>query len=191
MESVILSLCGGAVGLLLALIATRAIVRMISQTPTPLAVDLSPDARVLALTLLLSLATGIAFGMSQTLPVSNVRSRRMSDVTVWGGQSRLRLRRCDRLVAVQVGRACRRLIVSGLCLRSLQAAEAVESADSAGATLCWDRYDPDYKAYTAERGTALYSDSAERDDDLRRAGRDGVQGLRAARAFDPGQRLLR
>ena len=153
MESVILSLCGGAVGLLLALIATRAIVRMIPQTPTPLAVDLSPDARVLALTLLLSLATGIAFGMSPALRASDLSiTDALSDVTAGGGQSRHRRRRRDRLVAVQVALACLLLVVSGLCLRSLQAAEAVESADSAGATFCWDRSIPDYAATPPSAG---------------------------------------
>src|SRR5436190_9673206 len=64
-ESVLLSAIGGFAGLLLALWGTDLLVALLpqSQTGNSIAPDVTPDVRVFAYTLLLSLATGIVFGL--------------------------------------------------------------------------------------------------------------------------------
>src|SRR6185503_13922094 len=65
-ESVLLASVGGAGGLLLAWWGSRALVQMVT-TGSPLRLDISPDARVLVFTLLVSMLSAIVFGMAPAL----------------------------------------------------------------------------------------------------------------------------
>ncbi|HKQ53230.1 MAG TPA: ABC transporter permease [Pyrinomonadaceae bacterium] len=69
-ESVLLSLAGGALGLLLSLWATDFLVNLASDAIRYVG-EVQMDARVLAFTLLASLLTGIIFGLMPALQVSN------------------------------------------------------------------------------------------------------------------------
>jgi predicted permease len=70
-ESVLLSLGGGAIGLLLAVIALRAI-RTITTIDLPRAGEIAMNPVVLAFALVVSLATGILFGLAPSINASRL-----------------------------------------------------------------------------------------------------------------------
>jgi predicted permease len=70
-ESVLLSLVGGAVGLMLSVWLTKLLIS-ISPTNTPRLDEIRPDARVFAFTLGLTVLTGFIFGLAPALQVNDV-----------------------------------------------------------------------------------------------------------------------
>ena len=62
-ESLLLALCGGVLGLVIAQWGTSAIMRLFNSTETPLLLDVTPSGRVLAFTAFVAIVTGIAFGL--------------------------------------------------------------------------------------------------------------------------------
>jgi len=66
-ESLLLALCGGAAGLLLSLWGTTVIVSLFRGGRNPIVLDVQPDERLLAFTALISLLTGIVFGLLPAL----------------------------------------------------------------------------------------------------------------------------
>lgn len=131
-ESVLLSFVGGAVGLLLAVWLVDVL-----QTYSPpgnffpVAFDFSLDARVLAFTLLLSLLTGVIFGIAPALQASNpdlVHALKDGTVMLAGGGSwgarGFNLR--NLLVVAQVALSLVLLISAGLFLRSLSQAQRID-----------------------------------------------------------------
>lgn len=68
-ESVILSLAGGALGLLLALWGVPALLAL-NERNLPPATVIGLDARVLGFTVILSLLTGLIFGLAPAVRVS-------------------------------------------------------------------------------------------------------------------------
>ena len=126
-ESLILSLLGGACGLLLAVWAADLIsaFRLPNFTPADLSVSL--DRRVLGFTLLISTLTGVAFGLVPALQFSSLDlASALKDkmVTRSGRFRRFTLR--NLLVTLQVALSLILLIGATLFLRSLQKAQAVE-----------------------------------------------------------------
>ena len=63
-ESVMLGVAGGAAGLVLATIGANGLLRFFVQPGDPLTISAWPDARLLAINVLVSVATGIAFGLA-------------------------------------------------------------------------------------------------------------------------------
>lgn len=127
-ESVVLSVIGGAIGLLAAVVGTRALVRSLPETVQLPRLDMvSVDARVLAFALAITLLTGILFGLAPALAASR------SDLqgTLRGGRgstgSRARVRLRDALVVAEVGLALMLLVGAGLLLRSFQKLQAVDT----------------------------------------------------------------
>lgn len=70
-ESVLLSLCGGALGILLAL-ASLKWVRILGPGSVPRLHDISIDGQVLLFTLLISVVSGAIFGLAPALRVSHI-----------------------------------------------------------------------------------------------------------------------
>ena len=127
-ESLLLSVVGGAVGLLLALWITDVLKAM---TPLvriiPLNLDLSLDSRVLGFSLLLSLATGLIFGLAPALQASKPDLvPALKDEAAVGGSRSRRLNLRNLLVVAQVAMSLVLLICAGLFLRSLRNAEAID-----------------------------------------------------------------
>jgi predicted permease len=123
-ESVLLALAGGVFGLILARWADAVLVRLVSTTSNVIFLDLHPDARILALTLGISVLTGILFGL-----VPGLRAARQElNVTLSGaakgsprrGAHDARLPAGRVLVAGQIAVSLAVLIVAGLFLRSFQ-----------------------------------------------------------------------
>ena len=123
-ESVILALAGGALGLLVAAWTTDALPRML-PADQPVELRLTPDGRVLAFTTALCLLTGIVFGLAPALQSSrpDVIPALRDDAAV-GGYRRSRLR--STLVVVQVTLSLVLLSGSALFLRSLANARVID-----------------------------------------------------------------
>jgi putative ABC transport system permease protein len=117
-ESVLLALTGGALGIGMAALGTRA---LLSLQPgiLPAAFDVHPDGGVLLFGLLLSLATGIGFGV---LPAFDAARADVHGALAEGGRGNSGGRRGERvrraLVAAQVGIAVVLLVAAGLLVRS-------------------------------------------------------------------------
>ena len=71
-ESVTLFLLGGAAGTRIAVWGTRLLEQIDLPVDMPLALDLSPDLRALAFTLIVALLTGIGFGLAPALQASRL-----------------------------------------------------------------------------------------------------------------------
>ena len=123
-ESVLLSVAGGALGLLLAVWINDLVTAIKLPTDIALAFDLSLDWRVLAFTFLLSLLTGIVFGLLPALQSSNPNLvSSLKDDNVAGGFRRSRLR--NALVVAQVALSLLLLVCAGLIVRSLEGARSI------------------------------------------------------------------
>jgi predicted permease len=132
-ESILLSLLGGAGGLLVSVWTTKLLWVSIEQIFAGLVAEsvvfklnLNPDARVTAYALVLSLATGVFFGLSPALQFSRpdlttaLKDEGTSLGSRWS-QSRVR----GFLVAAQVAVSMVLLITTGLLLRGFTRSQAV------------------------------------------------------------------
>ena len=118
LESVLLALGGGAVGLLLAAAATRWVAGA-GGVRIPLLSTVTVDGRVAAFTVLVTLATGVVIGLVPALLVSRgneATQLRDGARSASGGRGRTTLR--EALVVGEVALACVLLVVGGLLLRS-------------------------------------------------------------------------
>ncbi|MFL6207315.1 MAG: ABC transporter permease [Pyrinomonadaceae bacterium] len=131
-ESVLLALLGGAGGLLLAIWLVDA---MHTYSPPgnffPVAFDFSLDKSVLAFTLLLSVLTGLIFGLAPALQASkpDLVSALKDETAMLPGASGSVTRRFslrNLLVVAQVALSLVLLISAGLFLRSLQQAQRID-----------------------------------------------------------------
>lgn len=127
-ESLLLALLGGVGGLLLTLWSTDLLLTLLPLSGNSIAPDVSPDVRVFAYTLLLSIATGIVFGLVPALQSSkpDVMQTLKDDAGVLGrvGIRRVTLR--NLLVVTQVAVSLLLLIVAGLFIRSLRNTQHAE-----------------------------------------------------------------
>jgi putative ABC transport system permease protein len=116
-ESVLLSMTGGALGLLLALWGTDALVAAIPDA-IPRAEDIRLDAGVLAFTLAVSLVTGIVFGL---VPAMQASKPDLNESLKEGGRGSTSGRHRVRslLVVSEVALALVLLIGAGLMIRSI------------------------------------------------------------------------
>jgi predicted permease len=120
-ESVLLALISGALGLLLAQWADHLLVSLVSIDSSAVALDLHPDARILAFTFAVSLLTGILFGLAPGLRAAradlNLVLKGSATGTMRGGRhGRMPAGRV--LVAGQIAISLSVLIVAGLFLHS-------------------------------------------------------------------------
>jgi len=117
-EALMLALAGGLGGLWIANWGSAALGRAISGT-LPISLDVSPDVRVLAFTLLVSFVTAIACGLAPAIRASNIDPLPALKIGhgSTGGGVRVRLRRA--LVITQIASSLVLLVVAGLFVRSL------------------------------------------------------------------------
>ena len=156
-ETTLLSLLGGAAGVLLAGWSLRALMAADLPLPFPITLDLSVDARVLAFTAGVSLAAGVLFGLAPALQSTKQDvSTTLRDESAGGGRARGTSLR-NTLVVAQVAVCVVLLTSAGLFLRSLEASTRVDPGfghDPAGILtigLSEDRYsDEALRAFLAE-----------------------------------------
>jgi predicted permease len=152
-ESVILALMGGAAGLLFASWGSRALLGFFADPDRALTVSTSPDGRVLAFTLLVSLLTGILFGLApawQSARPAVAPTLQSEAAGVLGGRGRLR----RALVVSQVALSLLLLIGAGLFIRTLHNL-AVANAGFDTAHILSFRADPRETGYDAVRNKEL------------------------------------
>ncbi|HEV2706871.1 MAG TPA: ABC transporter permease [Pyrinomonadaceae bacterium] len=124
-ESVLLSLAGGAAGLLLALWGTDFLTSAVPDNIPRLA-EAGVDTRVLAFTTVVSILTGIIFGLAPALQASKPdlnETLKEGDRGSTGGRHRVR----NVLVVVQTAIALVLLIGAGLMVKSFNRLQGVET----------------------------------------------------------------
>jgi predicted permease len=119
-ESVLLSLLGGVAGLLFARVFLRGLIIYLPQYPHKTALDVSPDARVLAFTLLVSVLTGLLFGLAPAWQATRIHLTASLKDQTGASASRSRLTLNKALVVAQVALSLFLLIGAGLFARSLR-----------------------------------------------------------------------
>jgi predicted permease len=117
-ESLVLSCCGAALGLLLAFVGTRALAHLTSVS-IPLLSDVRIDARVLGFTLVAALLTGLLFGLVPALQMQDLKLHdTLKDSNRGSSQGRGHAWIRGALVVSEIGLACVLLVGAGLLIRS-------------------------------------------------------------------------
>ena len=155
-ESLVLSVTGGIVGLGLAAGLTRALLALVPNQGSPLLITAVPDLRVLAFTVALSLLTGVVFGLIPALQASRpdpwtTLKDTMGSIAGTGGSLLLR----KVLVAAQVALSFLLLFGAGLFVRSLQNLQATETGVALDNLVAF-QLAPALNGYDNERGTLFY-----------------------------------
>ena len=158
-ESVLLSLAGGAGGLVLAHLS---IPLMLSLKPTdfPLSINAPLDWRVFSFAFLLSLCSGVVFGIAPAL-----RNPRFEFISALKDESRLPSPRRswlrDSMVVAQITVCLVLLISAGLCVRSLLNARSIDPGFSTHDVVL-AQLDPGSLGYTELQQHKFYQQLLER-----------------------------
>ena len=118
-ENVVLSVAGGLLGIAVGYGMLKAILLMMPPFPFPREVDIVMDTRVLLFAMVVSVATGLLFGMAPALHASRpdlAAAMKEDGRGAAGGRARRRLR--DALIVAEVTLAFVLLVGSGLLIRS-------------------------------------------------------------------------
>ncbi|HXW63422.1 MAG TPA: ABC transporter permease [Candidatus Acidoferrales bacterium] len=119
-ESILLSLLGGAVGLLFAGWGTNMLLAMFAGGANQISLDVGPDLTVLLFTLGVAVATGILFGLAPALRISRMDLASImkdSNASAIGGREKHRLG--NSLVVAQVAASLVLMVAAGLFVRTL------------------------------------------------------------------------
>lgn len=153
-ESVLLGLGGGVIGVLLSLWATRALSALHIPAPVPLDVSVSVDWRVLLFAFAMSVVSGLLLGAAPAWAASRPllsNALKGEDALARPGR-RISLR--NLLLIAQIAMSVILLCVTGLFLRSLQSASSIDIGFHPENVLMMS-VDPRLNGYTPER-TALF-----------------------------------
>ena len=161
-ESVLLSLAGGGVGLLVAYWGRNALWSFRPPQLGAASIDLSLDVRVLAFTACVSVVTGFIFGLVPALRLSRTNLTDTLKLGGRGGSLDLRHGRVrSALVAAEIALATVALVGAGLFVRSMQAAQAMDVGfDVKHIGLVG--LDPGGQHYDAAHGQQFYVDAIEK-----------------------------
>jgi predicted permease len=116
-ESLVLALCGGAVGLLLAMVLAATLSNMAADLPFAIDLHLEPDRRVLAYTFGVSGVCALLFGLAPARRASRICL--VDAIRGTGGDGSTRQRFRQGLIVAQVGVSALLLFWAGLFGRSL------------------------------------------------------------------------
>lgn len=167
-ESLILAALGGALGIVVAFLATDAAALTL---PRSIAFDLSPDATVVLFALLFSTIAALLFG---TAPAWMLSAVDVAEALQRSGQARARALFRGGLVAAQTALSILLLIMGGLFARSLQEARDVDLGFETQNRLLMSVRLANH-GYSQEEGLEFLTSA------LDRVGRvQGVQGVTAA-----------
>jgi predicted permease len=165
-ESVLLSIGGGALGVLFAYIGVLAITRMVaSGLDRPFPYVIAPDERVLIFTIAITLATGVLSGLAPTLRGSRAdltRALRENASSVPGGaHTGQRMRFGSALVVLQVALSIVVLVGAGLLVRTLMNVQSVNPGFDTQNLLLFG-INPTMAGYKDEQTIHLYSELQQR-----------------------------
>jgi predicted permease len=176
-ESVMLGVIGGAGGLFLAWIVMQAF--QAAPPPAgalPIALDFAIDRRVLAFSAVLSIMTGLVFGLAPALQASRpglVPALKDESFVPDGRGRRLNLK--NAIVVVEVALSVVLLVAAGLFVRSLRAVQTVDPGIAAS-ELVTAPLNINLLRYTTAQGRAFYERIVERMEQI-----PGVQAASVAR----------
>jgi len=170
-ESLTLSLAGGACGLVLATWMDRALLNFLPAGDAALTLSTTPDWRILAFTVGISLLTGIIFGLAPALQSTRpeLAGTLKDQVGSIAGGTSVGLRKT--LVAAQVSLSLLLLIGAGLFVRSLGNLKNLNPGFHT-ANLIGFAVDPPMNGYKPERSLDFYRQL--------RDGLDGLPGVESA-----------
>ncbi len=157
-ESVLLSLAGGALGLTIASGTVSVLIGILPQTEPPLQISANLDSRMLLFTLAVSLGTGIFFGL---IPALQATKPDLAPVlkeqagAVAGGGAQVNLRKV--LVAAQVALSLLLLIAAGLFARTLKNLRNVRPGFAVDNVLSM-KMDATLSGYAPERAKNFYKE---------------------------------
>jgi predicted permease len=160
-ESLLLGLGGGALGVLLSLWSTHALSLMHLPAPVPIDLTLRVDWRVLVYSFALSAVSGVLLGLAPAWAASRPRlanALKGEDALARPGR-RISLR--NLLVIAQVSMSVVLLCVTGLFLRSLQSAANIDIGFRTQNLLLMS-IDPGVHGYTPERTVAFLAQLQQR-----------------------------
>jgi predicted permease len=155
-ESLLLGIGGGFLGVFLSLWSTHALSALHLPAPVPLDLSIRVDWRVLLYSFALSVISGLLLGLAPAWAASRPRlanALRGEDALARPGR-RISLR--NLLVVAQIAMSVVLLCITGLFLRSLQSAAAIDIGFRSQNLLLMS-IDPRVHGYTAERTTAFLS----------------------------------
>jgi predicted permease len=119
-ECLLLSSLGGMLGIAVAFCCTSVLPKWASTATTPIPLNLTPDARILLFSLVVTMATGLLFGLAPALKSAHVDPASVlkgSARSISGREARWSLRKG--LVAVQVALSMVLLVGAGMFVRTL------------------------------------------------------------------------
>jgi len=161
-ESLVLSIAGGAVGMALAVLLTRGLLALIPTQGQPLLITANPDLRILGFTLALTVVTSIVFGLLPALRASRPDPwTTLKDTmgSIGGAKGSLFLRKG--LVTVQVALSFLLLFGAGLFVRSLQNLKMTDPGVELD-NLVTFQLSPDLSGYDDQRAVLFYRQLLER-----------------------------
>src|SRR3984885_1666739 len=161
MESILMALGGGLVGILLALWATGALSSFRVPAPVPLDMSVAVDWRGLLYTFALSVVTGLFLGLVPAWIASRpvlITALKGEDAMARPGR-RVNIR--SALVVAQIAMSLVLLCGAGLLLRSLQSASSIDIGFRSRGLLMLS-VDPRVHGYTPERTTQFLTQLRER-----------------------------
>ena len=171
-ESLLLAIFGGALGALLAVAGVKLLVSL-SEDSIPRTANVKIDATVLAFTLLISLATGLLFGLApaiRTMKENLVDA--LKDGVRGGSEATLKNRTRSLLVVFESAIAVMLLIGAGLLIRSLVALQNVDPGFDPNNVLTM-RVDLPLQKYNTPEKTSNFFEQLE----TRVAGLPGVEAV--------------
>jgi putative ABC transport system permease protein len=160
-ESLLLSLGGGLLGLLLAWWGAEALVRLIPED-VPRLSEISIDRWVFGFTLLVSLVTGLIFGLAPALQASKIElTEAMKEgARASGGCARARLR--GALVVAEIAIAMVVLVGAGLLLQTFRRLQQVDLGFDTRNVLTASVELPDARYPKTEQAAAFYRNLLDR-----------------------------
>ena len=151
-ESLLLFVLGSLGGIAIAVAATRALQRL--PLPDEISLDLAPDYRVIGFAMLISLATGVVFGLAPALQAARTDiAKRIRDDSPSGGVRRTKM--ASALVVGQLALSLVLLVAAGLFLRALQRGNRIDPGfDSAGVSIA--TLNTESWGYDSAKGRTFY-----------------------------------
>jgi len=164
-ESLLLALAGGAVGMLMAVWLDSALLNFLPTGSSPLTISTTPDWRILAFNLGVSIFTGLIFGLVPALQATRpqLAGTLKDQVGSIAGGTAVGMRKT--LVAAQVGLSLLLLIGAGLFIRSLSNLRGLDPGFKTG-NLVGFALDPPMNGYKMERSLEFYRQLREQLDGL-------------------------
>jgi predicted permease len=161
-ESLVLSVIGGLLGVGLSVVLTRALIALIPSEGQPLLIAAQPDGRILAFTIVLTFLTGVVFGLLPALrasrpdPWSTLKDT-VGSIAGTGGSLFLR----KGLVTAQVALSFLLLFGAGLFVRSLQNLKTTDTGVALD-NLVTFQLSPALNGYNPARTSNFYEQLLER-----------------------------